>query len=331
MAVGDKMDGDMKKRKLWRSDLKVSCFCLGTAEFGASVSRDEAFGQMDIFWANGGNFIDTAHIYNDWVEGEKARSEKIIGTWMRERRNRDQVIISTKGGHPLLDTMSQSRAVPHEIRKDLEESLKCLGTDMIDLYFLHRDNERLPVYELLGVLEEARREGKIRYYGCSNWKLSRIKEAVQVARENDFYGFMCNQAMWSLASINEEKLSDQTLVVMDQATYKFQEEAKMNSMAYTSMAKGYFSKKLSQAEISQSNVSVYGNEKNEHLTDYLKILLKEGFSPLAVSMGYLMEQRIPTIPIISFRNTDQLREAIEASSVILGEERMERLNNLREG
>ena len=231
----------------------------------------------------------------------------------------------------MLETMHQSRAVPDEIRKDLDESLKFLETEWIDLYFLHRDNKSLPVSELLGVLEEAHRAGKIRYYGCSNWSVQRIKEAVQVARENGFHGFLCNQAMWSLATVNEEKLSDRTLVVMDRETQQFQKENEINSMAYTSLAKGYFSKKLSRLEIAEPNRSIYENEINEDLAKYIKVLSEDGVSPLAVSMGYLMEQAIPTIPIISFRNTEQLCEAIKASFVTLGKERMRQLEMLRDG
>lgn len=331
VVAGMIMDQKIKRKQLWRSNLEVSCFCLGTAEFGASVSKEEAFRQMNHYWEMGGNFIDTAHIYNDWVPGEKARSEKLIGAWMREEKNREQMIISTKGGHPLLETMHQSRAVPDEIRKDLDESLKFLETEWIDLYFLHRDNKSLPVSELLGVLEEAHRAGKIRYYGCSNWSVQRIKEAVQVARENGFHGFLCNQAMWSLATVNEEKLSDRTLVVMDRETQQFQKENEINSMAYTSLAKGYFSKKLSRLEIAEPNRSIYENEINEDLAKYIKVLSEDGVSPLAVSMGYLMEQAIPTIPIISFRNTEQLCEAIKASFVTLGKERMRQLEMLRDG
>lgn len=325
------MDEMLRKKRMLGTELEVSSFCLGTAEFGASISKEEAFRQMDFFQERGGNFIDTAHVYNDWVAGERARSEKVIGAWMRERRNREHVFISTKGGHPLLETMHLSRAVPVEIKKDLEESLQSLKTDTIDLYFLHRDNESLPVSELLGVLENARREGKIRYYGCSNWKLPRIKEAVRVAAENGFEGFVCNQVMWSLATINKEKLSDSTLVIMDKETLQFQQEAKMNIMAYTSMAKGYFAKRLSGKVVTEPNASIYGNAINDSLSQYLKKLSDEGLSPMAVSMGYLMKQKVPTVPIISFRDEKQLNEAIEASFVTLDDEKMEILEELRNG
>ena len=90
------MDEMLRKKRMLGTELEVSSFCLGTAEFGASISKEEAFRQMDFFQERGRELIDTAHVYNDWVAGERARSEKVIGAWMRERRNREHVFISTK-------------------------------------------------------------------------------------------------------------------------------------------------------------------------------------------------------------------------------------------
>lgn len=322
----------MKKTRLQQSDLEVSCFCLGTAEMGASVAKAEAFRQFDRFLEAGGNFIDTAHVYNDWVPGETARSEKVIGQWLKASQKRNEVILSTKGGHPRLETMEISRAVPEEIKKDLEESLAYLGVDTIDLYFLHRDNIALPAEELLAVLEQAKREGKIRYYGCSNWKLDRIREAEEAAKKNGFSGFICNQVMWSLAVVNEEQLTDPTLVLMDDETLEYQKQTKMNTMAYTSLAKGYFSKKIAGKAIREPNASLYKNKANDGLEVYLRRLEREeGISPMAASMAYLMEQDVVTVPIISFSSMGQLEEAIQASGTTLGKARMETLEVLRRG
>ena len=320
----------MKKIRLLGTDLEVSSFCMGTAEAGASVSEAVMRAQFDSFTEHGGNFIDTAHVYNDWVPGETGRSEKLIGRWLKTSQKRNEVIISTKGGHPLLETMQISRTVPGEIEKDLEESLRGLGVETIDLYFLHRDNLSIPAEELLAVLEKARQSGKIRWYGCSNWTLERIKEAEKAAERNGFSGFVCNQVMWSLARVNGEKLTDPTLVLMDVPTLEYQKKVGMNVMAYTSLAHGYLSKRIESKAVAEPNASIYRNQENERLAEYMKGLWSnEGISPLAVSMAYLTQQSVPTVPIISFRTVKQLEEAMEASHVVLGGDVMKTLEVLR--
>lgn len=102
--------------------------------FGTVMDSKASKHQLDIFFELGGNFIDTAHVYGDWVPGPKGRSEKIIGEWLKETGHRHDVIISTKGAHPVLSDMS-SRINPVEIKKDINESLEYLNTDYIDLYF----------------------------------------------------------------------------------------------------------------------------------------------------------------------------------------------------
>jgi aryl-alcohol dehydrogenase-like predicted oxidoreductase len=160
---------------------EVSKLCLGTGRFGAGLPREEALKQLDLFFDRGGNFVDTARVYADWVPGGHGASESTVGAWLKKRKLRNRVIISSKGAHPDLKTMHIPRMGPADVRFDLEESLRALGTDYIDLYFLHRDDPSRPVGEILDMLESFRKEGKIRHYGCSNWTLNRIEEADKAA------------------------------------------------------------------------------------------------------------------------------------------------------
>ena len=118
-------------------DIRVSPIGLGTVNFGTGISEQDCFEQLDRY-ADVGNLIDTAHVYGDWVPGERGQSERVIGKWMASRQCRELVVISTKGAHPRLSSMDSSRVKPEDIRLDLEESLRCLQTDVIDLYFLHQ-------------------------------------------------------------------------------------------------------------------------------------------------------------------------------------------------
>lgn len=116
--------------------LSVSPISLGTVSFGTGLSEADCFAQLDRY-AQIGNLIDTARVYGDWTPGPRGKSERIIGKWLASRRCRDRVIISTKGGHPRLDSMNVPRLSPGDIQGDLELSLRAPGTDAIGLYFLH--------------------------------------------------------------------------------------------------------------------------------------------------------------------------------------------------
>lgn len=291
------------------TELAVSPLCLGTVHYGTAMDTKAAEAQLSLFAQRGGNFIDTAHVYGDWVPGLKGRSERVIGSWLKETGMRHKIIVSTKGAHPELTDMSISRAVPQEIIKDLEESLRYLDTDYIDLYFLHRDNPLVPVEELLGCLENARSQGKIRYYGCSNWTLPRIKEA----HKPDFPGFVCNQLMYGLADINSSNLNDKTLVPMDRETYDYHRRTGMNVMAYTSLSKGFFTKKASGKAIPSDLSDVYANPSNQRIfAELTKTARALGCSLSELELAFLMHQDFTVVPIVSFSNPQQLEQGVKS-------------------
>ena len=146
------------------TSLKPSALCLGTALFGSEIGRADSFALMDAFLEGGGNFLDTARNYADWLPGEKHVSEKTIGLWMRERRNRERVIVATKGAQ--LDAVTKAaRLARADLEFDLAESLNHLRIDAIDLYWLHRDDVNRPVEEIMDTLHDQVAAGKIRYCG----------------------------------------------------------------------------------------------------------------------------------------------------------------------
>lgn len=320
----------MRRVQLKYTDLQVSPVCIGTVNFGTKIDNKTAEHQLDKFFEQGGNFIDTAHMYGDWVPGIKGRSERIIGDWLKKTGIRKSVVISTKGGHPDLSDMDLSKITPERIKKDLDESLEYLKTDYIDLYFLHRDNPDVPAGEFIDVLDEARREGKIRYYGCSNWKTDRIAEAGEFARRHDLTGFVCNQIMWSLADINSEGIADKTLVLMDEKTYEYHKNTGMNVMAYTAAAKGYFTKLYNKKSISGEISSIYDIPSNRVIFDELvKTAEKMNVSLMEVELAYLMHHDFVCIPIVSFSNDEQLEQGIKSCSTELGPDVVDRLRSLK--
>ena len=319
----------MNYKQLTGTDLLVSDLCLGTVQFGSAIGERRCFEQLDEFTDLGGNFLDTAHVYGDWLPGDRARSERVIGKWLKQSGKRNNYVISTKGAHPKLDSMEVSRVSREAIITDIEESLKCLGADTIDLYFLHRDNESVSVCEILDILEAARKKGYIRYYGCSNWKLKRLKEAQRAAEANHFSGFICNQLMWSLADMNPAGLGDPTLVWMDQENYDYHKEKQLSAMAYMSVAKGYFSKLLKGDTIPENVAAIYENEANYKIAEELKALKSCGITPVQACISYFNEQPFTAMPLASFRSIEQMKETVAGCDVTLSMEVRKRINNIK--
>jgi aryl-alcohol dehydrogenase-like predicted oxidoreductase len=309
---------------------KVSKLCLGTSQFGAALPREEAFKQLDLFFDRGGNFVDTARVYADWVPGGHGASESTLGAWLRDRKLRNRVIVSSKGAHPDLKTMHIPRMGPADVRSDLEESLRTLGTDYIDIYFLHRDDPSRPVGEILDMLESFRKEGKIGCYGCSNWTLSRIEDADKAAAALGCQGFVCNQIRWGLADLNTRAIPDKTLVVMDREFHAFHRRTKKAAMAYTSSCGGYFSKRLQEKPLSPSARAVYDNEPNQQLLEKLRGWEGElKRSAAALVLAYVMNQDFPALPIASFSSVEQLEEILPAADFVFPPELLEEIRSIK--
>jgi len=298
----------MEYIKFNKTDLQVSPICLGTVNYDTLLSKEESKKQLSQFVDMGGNFIDSAHIYGDWEPPVLCRSEKTIGEWIKETGNRDKVIISTKGAHPDWGHMDIPRVWAKDIKKDLDESLGLLNTDYIDIYFLHRDDPNVPVEQIIDCLDDAVKSGKIRYYGCSNWKLPRIKEAQSYAVEKGSPGFICNQLMWSLADVNFHNLPDKTFILMDKETHDYHTETGMNVMAYMSIAKAYFTRRFAGENLPESVTSVYESSSNDKIYEAATEAVKSGdYSFIDLSFMYIMAERnFPAVPIASFDTPGQL-------------------------
>lgn len=320
----------MKYKYIPETELQSSAICLGGAPLGSSIDQGLSFKLMDLFHDAGGNFIDTANVYADWLPVEKSISEKTIGKWLKERGNRNKILIGTKGGHPDLASMHISRLSRDEVIHDLEESLKSLQTDYIDIYWLHRDDEKRPVADILEYLNELVQTGKIRYFGCSNWKLPRIREAVQYAAERKMKCFVGNQSMWSFAVPNTEAIEDKTLVVMDQETIEFHKETKMAAIPYSSQANGFFTKldNANKLPLSDGFVKKYYNSTNiERFERIKKLAAYMSLSIGEVVLGYLTSQPFVTIPVVGCRTAGQLSESLKAGDLAFDSNILDYLGN----
>lgn len=309
----------MRTLNLPNTSLTVSAVCLGTAEFGAAVPAADALRLLDAFLAAGGNFIDTAKVYADWRPGERSIGEKTIGAWLRARRNRNDLVIATKGAHPELATMSVSRLSPGEISADIEASLGNLGVDDIDLWYLHRDDPVRPVGEIIETLNAQVAAGRIRFFGCSNWRTDRIAAAQAYAAARGLRGFSANQMYWNLAETNPAALSDKTVVVMDGSMAGLHTRTQLAAVPYSSQAQGFF-QKLDAGAISPREFrgGVYASPVNRaRLARLVEMRAVTGLSLTQLSLGYLMAQPFPTVPVVGCNSLGQLVDTLTACDVAL--------------
>jgi aryl-alcohol dehydrogenase-like predicted oxidoreductase len=300
--------------------LRVSQICLGSTDIGSVIPTAESFALLDEFIALGGNFIDTALVYADWIPGPRSTSEKAIGQWLKARGLRNQITIATKGGHPQLSTMHISRLSHAEITHDLAESLDHLQTDTIDLYWLHRDDPTIPVGEIVDILNEQVAAGKIRYFGASNWSIARIQAAIKYAARSGKQAFVANQPLWSLAAPNMDVHPDQTLVAMDQAGLEYHRRTGMAVIPYSSQAHGFFSKLAAsgRAGVSQTDLTIFDNETNWKRLECIRELAHRYEVPINdIVLAYLISQPFPTIPIVGSKRIDQLHSSIKALDLTL--------------
>ena len=213
----------MKYIQLNNTDLNISPICLGTAGFGDKSDLEKSFEILNAFVRAGGNFIDTANVYCKWLKGHGNCSEQIIGKWLKESGMQGKVIVATKGAHYSFEDPGRSRVNKEDIRMDLDESCRTLGKDEMDFYWLHRDDPKKPAEEIVDILEELKKEGRIRYYGFSNYRTERLKEIAQCLRERNLSGITAVSNQWSLAGINPggNTNPDPTLVEFSREEYQW--------------------------------------------------------------------------------------------------------------
>lgn len=316
----------MEYKRLKNTDLTVSTIALGTDVYGTDLDEKTSFEMLDFYVQNGGNIIDTANVYADWVPGERGRSEKLIGRWLKNRGNREKYIISTKGGHPNLDTMSVSRLSHSELTSDLDESLRRLGTDYVDIYWLHRDDELLEVSDIMDTLDGFVKSGKVRYIGMSNWTCQRIEEAQKYAENNSKTMLSASQIQYSAAQPNIES-NDPTLVLMNDDEYNYFKNHDMTVFAFASQAKGFFSKLHAGGEeaLSKKARDRYLNEISLARFERIeKLSAESGHTVGEIAISVLASNyNFDTVPIVGCKNTVQLKESMNGAALRLTKEQIE--------
>jgi aryl-alcohol dehydrogenase-like predicted oxidoreductase len=309
----------MRTRLVPRTTLEASVLCLGTAEFGSAVEDSLSEAITNKYVELGGNVLDTAEVYAEWIPGGSHRSEEFLGRWLRQRKSRNGLILSTKGAHPRVASMNVPRMSRKEVESDLNSSLQRLGVDSVDLYWLHRDDPGTPVEEILLMLEAFRKAGKIRYAGFSNWTQPRAEAARVAAEKLGLTGFIGSQNQWSLAKADPSK-GDPTWAFIDESFAEWHARYGFAAFPYTSQASGYF-RRLDNGTIAKASDLVkdlFHHPPNEDRYKQLKALQsKTGYSVTQIVLGYLLGQSFPVFPIVGPKSVADLEESLSASEVTL--------------
>jgi aryl-alcohol dehydrogenase-like predicted oxidoreductase len=297
--------------------LNHSFLVLGTANYGVTTDEATSFGLLDAYIEHGGHTIDTARCYSDWVPGESGRSEKLIGRWLKERKCRDQVLISTKGGHPPMDTPTRVRMSQAELTSDIEASRRALGVDMIDLYWLHRDDLDQPVEALLETLESFRDRGWLRHYGASNFTAQRLEAARAAAQKNNWSGFYASQPMGCLGSEYRKPLEYPLLEKLDPAGERFHQTNNVPVFPYTSQATGYYEKVCRLGEDHPSlREHPFNTRACNQIAQQLKALSEDsGHTVSSLTLAWWRTKVYPTHPVIGCRTLDQLIDSFQSEVV----------------
>ncbi len=303
--------------------LDMSKIVLGTMIFGTRLTEKESFEMLDYYVAHGGNCIDTARAYvNDYPGGE-GLSETIIGRWLKSRGAREKVILSTKGGHPSAYDKKTIRLAKEEVAADLEESLRNLGVDCVDIYWLHRDDPSRDVSYIIDYLDEFVKEGKIKFPAVSNWSAKRIAEANAYAARAGKTPIAMSQIQWSLASTTKEQYGDPTMETMTKEEYHWYRESGMPVMAYCPQAKGFFSKYLTLGEegLNEKARKRFLSPENVARAQRVKAFgEKNGLSPAAVALSFITSNPVEGFAIVGCSSLDQLKDSMSGGDFVIAPE-----------
>lgn len=309
----------MQTQQLGHTGEKVSELCLGAMYFGTRNNKATSFRLLDHYLASGGTFIDTANIYAHWIEGFRGgESETIIGEWLAERGNRDDVFIASKVGFNYGDVPISLRA--NVIEEECNKSLKRMNIETIDLYYGHKDDQDTPLEETLEAFSRLVNAGKVRYIGASNYSAWRLERAGWISEANDWAKFCCVQQRHTYLPIRPGASSGRQ-VIANQDLQDFCADTGMTLLAYSVLLGGAYTRgdrPLPDEYVSPDNT--------ERLNTLRTIAQEIGATPNQVILCWMRQSSPAVIPLIAASTIDQLDENISALDYTLTADHMERLN-----
>ena len=303
---------------LGRTELQVHPLCLGGNVFGWSANAAQSQEVLTAYETAGGNFIDTADMYSRWHTGNVGgESETIIGDWMRARGNRSEMVIATK----VAKLATRPGLSAANIAAAAEDSLRRLGTDYIDIYYAHHDDEEIPLEESLTAFNELVAAGKVRYLAASNYSAARLEEALKISRELGMSEYLLLQPNYNAIVRNEYEGDLMAVAVKEDIPV----------LPYFSLAAGFLTGKYQPGvEVDSVRAGDMPDYKNDRgwaiLNAITEIAKQENTSIAAVALGWLRAQPGVVTPIASARTIEQLAEILPV--VELSAEQVAQVNAL---
>jgi aryl-alcohol dehydrogenase-like predicted oxidoreductase len=301
----------MQTRQLGRSPLSIVPLVLGGNVFGWSADEAASFAVLDAFVDGGGNLIDTADVYSAWVPGHRGgESETLIGKWLARGGRRNQVLIATKVGK----WDQHAGLSPFNLRTALEDSLRRLKTDHVDLYFAHQDDASIPTADILGEFSRLIEAGKVRAIGASNFTAGRLAHALDTARQHGLPRYECLQPAYSLVEREAYETELEPLV----------RSAGIGVIAYYALASGFLTGKYRSArDLAKSYargraVQRYLGPRGFAVLDALDaVAAAHRATPAQIALAWLAARPGVSAPIASATSTGQVRELLGALTLEL--------------
>ncbi|MFG3525128.1 aldo/keto reductase [Streptomyces sp. NPDC047917] len=305
-------------RKLGSSDLQVFPLALGGNVFGWTADEAQSFAVLDAYAAGGGNFVDTADGYSAWIPGnEGGESETVIGKWLAARGNRSDIVVATKvSTHPRYKGLA-----PANIKAAAEESLRRLGTDHIDLYYTHFDDETVPVEDIITALDQLVKEGKVREIAASNIGPARLRASLDFSEREGLARYVALQPHYNLVSRDtyEGELQDTAA------------RAGLGVVPYFALASGFLTGKYrpgssvesARAEGARKHLE---SERGQKVLAALDKVAKERDAEIAtVALAWLASRPTVVAPIASARTVEQLPALLAVADLTLTEQELAEL------
>ncbi|MEE1818902.1 aldo/keto reductase [Streptomyces sp. SP18ES09] len=299
-------------RPLGSSDLHVFPIALGGNVFGWTADEAQSFAVLDAYAAAGGNFVDSADVYSAWAEGnEGGESETVIGRWLASRGNRSEIVVATKvGAHPRFKGLSATT-----IKAGAEESLRRLGTDHIDLYYTHFDDESVPVEEIVTALDQLVKDGKVRAVAASNISPERLRASLDFAEAEGLARYVALQPHYNLVSRD----------TYEGPLLETVERAGLSAVPYYGLAAGFLTGKYRPGATVDS-VRASGaaghleTERGRAVLSALDTVAEAHGAELAtVALAWLAARPTVAAPIASARTVEQLPALVAAAGLTLTE------------
>jgi aryl-alcohol dehydrogenase-like predicted oxidoreductase len=299
----------------------VSALCLGAMNFGSRDDRETSYKMLDTYYEAGGRYIDTANAYARWVDGcQGGESESLLGEWMRERGNCDELFIASKVGFPApVDGLTQGLSA-EQITTAIDGTLRRLGIERVDLYYAHVDDRTVPLEETLEAFHGAVVAGKVRYLGASNYRIWRLERARCLAEAQGWTPYAAMQQRYTYVR-PRPSYSFFPHVSADRMMLDYCKHAGMTLMAYSPLQGGAYTRE------DREFPDPYQWPDTEKRLAVLKAVAAEaGATVHQVVLAWMIRSDPPVIPVIAASTEAQMAENLGALEVELSEKQMERLD-----